>query len=194
MQMAAGNNITGVGSTTNAVTGEIKLSPMTLVNGVETPVTTAAANPNVVALVALVFVQVLFVCMAYGPIAAYLVEAFPARVRYTSMSLPYHIGNGVFGGLLPVIGLSLCAATGSIYAGLAYPIIIALLTVVIGSRFLPETRTTRIWDEVADHPPAEDLIDLRDDEAEAPETAHTEGAAPRVRPTAARQAAAGRQR
>ena len=59
--------------------------------------------------------------MVYGPIAAYLVEAFPAKIRYTSMSLPYHIGNGVFGGLLPVIGLSICAATGNIYAGLLLP-------------------------------------------------------------------------
>ena len=60
-------------------------------------------------LVLLVFIQVVFVTMVYGPIAAYLVEAFPARIRYTSLSLPYHIGNGVFGGLLPVIGLSICA-------------------------------------------------------------------------------------
>ena len=63
--------------------------------------------------------------MIYGPIAAYLVEAFPAKIRYTSLSLPYHIGNGVFGGLLPLIGLSLCAATGNIYAGLYYPMIVA---------------------------------------------------------------------
>ncbi len=64
-----------------------------------------------------VFIQVLFVSLVYGHIAAYLIEAFPAKVRYTSLSLPYHIGNGVFGGLLPLIGLSLCAATGNIYAG-----------------------------------------------------------------------------
>ena len=148
MSLAAGNGIVGVSSQTNKVTGEIKLLPTTLVNGVETPFTGTAPNPNVVALVALVFIQVVFVCMVYGPIAAYLVEAFPAAVRYTSMSLPYHIGNGIFGGLLPVIGLSICAATGSIYAGLGYPIVMALLTAVVGWRLLPETRHVRIWDEV----------------------------------------------
>ena len=64
------------------------------------------------------FIQVVFVTMVYGPIAAYLVEAFPAKIRYTALSLPYHIGNGVFGGLLPVIGLTVVARTGNIYAGL----------------------------------------------------------------------------
>ncbi len=63
--------------------------------------------------------------MVYGPIAAYLVEAFPAKIRYTALSLPYHIGNGVFGGLLPVIGLSVVAETGNIYAGLYYPMVVA---------------------------------------------------------------------
>jgi hypothetical protein len=118
------------------------------VNGAEVLIRDAAPDPNVLALILLVFVQVVFVTMVDGPIAAYLVEAFPAKVRYTSMSLPYHIGNGVFGGLLPLIGLSLCAATGSIYAGLAYPIIVALITFVVGTRFLPETRHVRIWDEL----------------------------------------------
>ena len=107
-----------------------------------------ASDPNIPVLIALVFIQVVFVTMVYGPIAAYLVEAFPARIRYTSMSLPYHIGNGVFGGLLPVIGLVICAATGSIYLGLLYPIFFALLTFVIGTRFLPETKDVRIWDEL----------------------------------------------
>ena len=75
-------------------------------------------------------------------------EAFPAKVRYTSLSLPYHIGNGVFGGLLPLVGLSLCAATGNIYAGLYYPMIVAAITLVFGTVFLRETHGTRIWDEV----------------------------------------------
>jgi len=170
MALAAGNDIVGVTSQTNKVTGEIKLLPVTLVNGVETTVTGTAPNPNVIALVALVFIQVVFVCMVYGPIAAYLVEAFPAAVRYTSMSLPYHIGNGIFGGLLPVIGLTICAATGSIYAGLGYPIVIAVLTAIIGWRLLPETRHVRIWDEVelagAGGPSttaSSPAIDLRDD-------------------------------
>jgi hypothetical protein len=86
----------------------------------------------------------------YGPIAAYLIEAFPAKVRYTSLSLPYHIGNGVFGGLLPLIGLSTCAATGNIYAGLYYPMIVAGVTFVVGSLLLRETHGHRIWDEVSE--------------------------------------------
>jgi hypothetical protein len=86
--------------------------------------------------------------MVYGPIAAYLVEAFPAKIRYTALSLPYHIGNGVFGGLLPVIGLWVVAKTGNIYAGLYYPITIAALTFVVGSLLLRETNHVRIWSEV----------------------------------------------
>jgi hypothetical protein len=75
------------------------------------------------------------------------VEAFPARIRYTSLSLPYHIGNGVFGGLLPLIGLYVVAQTGNIYAGLYYPIIVAGVTFIVGSLFLKETRSVLIWDE-----------------------------------------------
>jgi sugar phosphate permease len=104
-------------------------------------------------LIALVFLQVLFVTMVYGPIAAYLEEAFSAKIRYTSMSLRYHIGNSVFGGLLPVISLSICAATSSIYAGLLYPIIIALITFVVGSLLLRETHSVRIWDEMGESYP-----------------------------------------
>jgi hypothetical protein len=85
--------------------------------------------------------------MAYGPLAAYLVEAFPARIRYTSLSLPYHIGYSLFGGLLPLISLSLVARTGNIYAGLYYPIIVSSITFVGGSLLLLETRHIRIWDE-----------------------------------------------
>jgi hypothetical protein len=94
-----------------------------------------------------VWLQVILVCMVYGPIAAYLVEAFPAKVRYTSVSLPYHIGNGVFGGLLPLIGLGLCATTGNIYAGLYYPIGVAAVCFVFGMIFLKETHGTLIWAE-----------------------------------------------
>jgi MFS family permease len=146
MEHAAGNDIVSVASTTNPVTGEIKLAPQTMVDGalVAAPV---AADPNVPLLVLLIFLQVVFVTMVYGPIAAYLVEAFPAKIRYTSMSLPYHIGNGVFGGLLPVIGLAICASTGNIYAGLAYPISVALITFVVGSIYLKETRNVKIWEE-----------------------------------------------
>jgi sugar phosphate permease len=116
-------------------------------NGALRPAT-VATHPNMPAIVFLVFVQVLFVCMVYGPIAAYLCEAFPAKVRYTSLSLPYHIGNGVFGGLVPVVGLSTIAATGNIYAGLYYPMAVAAMTFVFGSFLLRETHGTKIWDEV----------------------------------------------
>src|ERR1700681_1027454 len=108
----------------------------------------AYSNPvNAVALTALVFVQVVFVTMVYGPIAAFLVEAFPARIRYTSMSLPYHFGNGWFGGFLPIIATSLVARTGNIYAGLAFPIVVALITVVVGSLFLQDRHNESIWAE-----------------------------------------------
>ena len=75
-------------------------------------------------------------------------EAFPARIRYTALSLPYHIGNGVFGGLLPLIGLSIVAQTGNIYAGLYYPIVVAGVTFVVGSLLLKESHNTLIWDEM----------------------------------------------
>ena len=79
-----------------------------------------------------IFIQLVFVCMAYGPIAAFLVELFPPEIRYTSLSLPYHIGNGVFGGLPPLIAESLVVSTGNIFSGLWYPIIVAGATAVLG--------------------------------------------------------------
>ena len=100
-----------------------------------------AVNPNIAMLTALVFIQVLFVTMVYGPIAAFLVELFPTKIRYTSMSLPYHVGNGVFGGLVPLIGTAMVAKTGNIYAGLYYPIAIALITLVVGGLLIKETHT-----------------------------------------------------
>jgi MFS family permease len=111
----------------------------------------AAAQPlNVPLLVGLIFIQVLYVTMVYGPIAAFLVESFPARIRYTSMSLPYHFGNGWFGGFTPVIATSIVAATGNRYAGLWFPIGVAALTFVVGSLFLRETKDESIWSEVGD--------------------------------------------
>jgi hypothetical protein len=86
--------------------------------------------------------------MVYGPIAAFLVEYFPARIRYTSLSIPYHFGNGWFGGFLPLIAAGLLTATGSLYAGLIYPIVVALITVVIGGLYIRESRHVKIWDEV----------------------------------------------
>ena len=90
--------------------------------------------------VLILFILVLYVTMVYGPIAALLVELFPTRIRYTSMSLPYHIGNGWFGGFLPTTAFAIVAATGNIYYGLWYPIAVAALTVIVGILFLPESR------------------------------------------------------
>lgn len=94
--------------------------------------------------IAILTLLVVYVTMVYGPIAALLVELFPARIRYTSMSLPYHIGNGWFGGFLPTIAFAIVAATGNIYSGLWYPVAIAALTIVVGLLFLPETRQRQI--------------------------------------------------
>ena len=157
MQRAAGSEVITAVSQTNPVTGAINLTPQTMVNGALQPAKevlpytdmgSLLSNPVAWKLILLVFIQVLFVTLVYGPIAAYLVEAFPAKIRYTALSLPYHIGNGVFGGLLPLIGLMVVAQTGNIYAGLYYPIVVASLTFIVGSLLLRETKHTLIWDEV----------------------------------------------
>jgi MFS family permease len=101
-------------------------------------------KPQVAAVIGLLFILVIFVTMVYGPIAAMLVELFPTKIRYTSMSLPYHIGNGWFGGLLPATSFAIVASTGDIYAGLWYPIIFASITAVVGFFFLPETKDVDI--------------------------------------------------
>ena len=146
------------------------------------------ASPNIPLLVALVWIQIIYVTMVYGPIAAMLVEMFPTRIRYTSMSLPYHIGNGWFGGLLPYLFTGLVGATfpagsssyvpflygflllpvpgidlrqfnttgdpnGNIYAGLIYAIVVALMTVIVGTLFLREPRGVKIWREVGGEQP-----------------------------------------
>ncbi|HEY0147688.1 MAG TPA: MFS transporter [Allosphingosinicella sp.] len=108
------------------------------------PVKADPARINKPLVVLILFILVLYVTMVYGPIAALLVELFPARIRYTSMSLPYHIGNGWFGGFLPTTAFAMVAATGDIYYGLWYPIVVAGLTVVVGLFFLPETRRRKI--------------------------------------------------
>ncbi len=124
----------------------------------------AANNPSVVkmsgpfdlfreqpaVLVAILTLLVIYVTMVYGPIAAALVELFPTRIRYTSMSLPYHIGNGWFGGLMPATAFAMIAQTGDVYFGLWYPIVIALATVVIGTFMVPETKDRDIFEENAD--------------------------------------------
>jgi MFS family permease len=127
----------------------------------------AASNPTVVKithpfdvfggqqlmLIGILTLLVIYVTMVYGPIAAALVELFPTRIRYTSMSLPYHIGNGWFGGLLPATAFAMIAQTGDIYYGLWYPIVVALGTVVIGLFFVPETKDRDIFaDDLADVP------------------------------------------
>ncbi|OQW51606.1 MFS transporter [Candidatus Raskinella chloraquaticus] len=118
----------------------------------------SASNPTVIkaahpldiftgqklAVIGVLFILAVYVTMVYGPIAAALVELFPTRIRYTSMSLPYHIGNGWFGGLLPATSFAIVASTGDIYAGLWYPIVFATATAIIGFLFLPETKDVDI--------------------------------------------------
>ena len=113
-----------------------------------------AKSPNMVMLTLLVFIQVIYVTMVYGPIAAFLIEAFPARIRYTSFSLPYHLGNGWFGGTLPLIAGLLVERTGNIFAGLYWAIGIALMTFFIGTFFLNESHRTEIWKEAEEARPA----------------------------------------
>jgi MFS family permease len=117
----------------------------------------SVAQPEILPLIALVWIQVVYVTMVYGPIAAFLVEYFPARIRYTSLSIPYHIGNGWFGGFLPFIAATLITAFGNLYAGLAYPIIVAIISVIVGGLFIRETRHVKIWDEVGGEVPGEGL-------------------------------------
>jgi MFS family permease len=130
------------------------------------------ANPNILPMTVLVWIQIIYVTMVYGPIAAFLVEYFPARARYTQLSIPYHLGNGEFGGWLPFIYTAIVAATvagpgfqsffglnlqflnpsgdpnGNILAGLIYAIAISIMTAVIGWFFIPETNKRKIWEEV----------------------------------------------
>jgi len=114
-----------------------------------------AADPaqvNHFMMVVLLTVQMVYVCMVYGPIAAFLVELFPTRVRYTSMSLPYHLGNGWFGGFLPLIATAVTTSTwaqttfgeGALYTGLLYPIIVCIITVIIGGLFIRETKDHKL--------------------------------------------------
>jgi MFS family permease len=102
------------------------------------PVKADIAKMNTPLAIFLLLIMLIYVCMVYGPMAAFLVDLFPARIRYTSLSLPYHIGNGWFGGMLPLVATAMVAATGNIYYGLWYPVVIALLTFIIGLIFLRE--------------------------------------------------------
>jgi hypothetical protein len=109
------------------------------------PTTADTAKMDKVMMVVILTYLVILVTMVYGPIAAMLVEMFPTRIRYTSMSLPYHIGNGWFGGLLPTTAFAIVAQTGNMYNGLWYPIIIAGMTFVIGTIFIKETKDLDIY-------------------------------------------------
>jgi MFS family permease len=129
---AGGYNAAVADSFTGNLTGALKAA------GYPAKADTAAINIPMV--IALLTILVIYVTMVYGPIAAMLVELFPTRIRYSSMSLPYHIGNGWFGGFLPTTAFAIVAATGNIYSGLWYPIVIAAMTLVIGAIFIPETK------------------------------------------------------
>ena len=124
---------------------EFKKSVRDALNAAGYPAKANPAEVNIPAVLALLVVLVIYVTMVYGPIAAMLVEMFPTRIRYTSMSLPYHIGNGWFGGLMPTIAFALVAQNGNIYYGLWYPIAIAAMTFVIGMLFIRETKDVDIY-------------------------------------------------
>jgi len=127
------------GAARKAAIAEFQGSAKKALTAVGYPDKADAAGINKPMVVLILFVLVLYVTMVYGPIAALLVELFPARIRYSAMSLPYHIGNGWFGGFLPTVAFAMVAATGDIYYGLWYPIVVAALTVVVGLFLLPET-------------------------------------------------------
>jgi MFS family permease len=124
---------------------EFKKSVRDALNAAGYPAKANPAEINIPAVLALLVVLVIYVTMVYGPIAAMLVEMFPTRIRYTSLSLPYHIGNGWFGGLMPTIAFALVAQNGNIYYGLWYPIAIAAMTFVIGMLFIRETKDVDIY-------------------------------------------------
>ncbi|EJC81846.1 arabinose efflux permease family protein [Rhizobium leguminosarum bv. trifolii WSM2297] len=130
--------------TADEATGVTDMAVYNVANGGAFAMTADPARVNWIGTIAILFVLVLYVTMVYGPIAALLVELFPTRIRYTGMSLPYHIGNGWFGGLLPATAFAMSAAAGDIYYGLWYPIVFASITLVIGLIFLPETKNRDI--------------------------------------------------
>ncbi|ANM12812.1 MULTISPECIES: MFS transporter [unclassified Rhizobium] len=130
--------------TADEANGVTDMAVYTVANGGSFAMVADPARVNWVGTIAILFVLVLYVTMVYGPIAALLVELFPTRIRYTGMSLPYHIGNGWFGGLLPATAFAMSAAAGDIYYGLWYPIVFATITLVIGLIFLPETKNRDI--------------------------------------------------
>ncbi|MBB5217209.1 MFS family permease [Parapusillimonas granuli] len=127
-----------------AKSGELKKSLTEAIRSHGYPAKADPSQVNYIMVVLLLTFLVILVTMVYGPIAAMLVEMFPTRIRYTSMSLPYHIGNGWFGGFLPPVAFAIVAATGNIYHGLWYPIIVAVMTLVVGALFVRETKDNDI--------------------------------------------------
>jgi hypothetical protein len=125
--------------------GEFKKGVADALKAAGYPAKADPAKMNKPLIIGILVILVILVTMVYGPIAAMLVEMFPTRIRYTSMSLPYHIGNGWFGGLLPTTAFAIVAQTGNMYNGLWYPIIIAGLTFVIGMLFVRETKDVDIY-------------------------------------------------
>ncbi|MBX5215211.1 MFS transporter [Rhizobium sp. NLR9a] len=130
--------------TADEANGVTDMAVYNIANGGAFAMTADPTRVNWIGTIAMLFVLVIYVTMVYGPIAALLVELFPTRIRYTGMSLPYHIGNGWFGGLLPATAFAMSAAAGDIYYGLWYPIVFAAITLVIGLIFLPETKNRDI--------------------------------------------------
>jgi len=130
--------VTSIGESTIEGWDEKKLSETLKTSGYPGPADKTKVNYGMTLLI--LVIMLLYVTMVYGPIAAFLVELFPTRIRYTSMSLPYHIGNGWFGGMLPLTATAMVAATGDIYYGLWYPIVVAVMTLIIGTLFLKETK------------------------------------------------------
>ncbi|ARM90541.1 major facilitator superfamily protein [Rhizobium sp. CIAT894] len=142
--MPAAKLVEGKLLTADEANGVTDMAVYNIANGGSFAMVADPARVNWVGTIAILFVLVLYVTMVYGPIAALLVELFPTRIRYTGMSLPYHIGNGWFGGLLPATAFAMSAAAGDIYYGLWYPIVFAAITLVIGLIFLPETKNRDI--------------------------------------------------
>jgi hypothetical protein len=135
---AAGKVVTTIGTTQLEGWDQAKLAATLKQAGA--PATADKTKVNWVMAELILFIMVIYVTMVYGPIAAFLVELFPTEIRYTSMSLPYHIGNGWFGGMLPLTATAMVAATGDIYYGLWYPIVVAVISLIIGALFLRETK------------------------------------------------------
>ena len=140
-----GNELDAAGFETKVDAFKTRVRAAATAAGYPTKGADPAAIDTPLLVLVLVYLAIL-VTMVYGPIAAALVELFPTRIRYSGVSLPYHIGNGWFGGLLPPIAVALVAATGDIYAGLWYPIVIAAMSFVVGLIFLPETKDRDIRD------------------------------------------------